>query len=197
MKLSLLASISFLVAFPALAHCDAVDGPVVTDAKAALELGTVEPVLKWIAPGDEDAIRNAFDRTMSVREAGGEARDLADTWFFETVVRIHREAEGAPYTGLRPAGYDPGIALRRGDEALDEGSVDELEALVIDAVRAGIRERYGKAAKARGHRDHNVEAGRHFVAEYVEFMHYVERLYRDATTDAIDHGSEGTPSHDH
>ena len=30
------------------AHCDTLDGPVVTTAKAALEKGDVTPLLKWV-----------------------------------------------------------------------------------------------------------------------------------------------------
>ena len=101
---------------PAAAHCDSMDGPVVRAAREALAAGEVTGVLIWVRPEDEPQIRQAFDRTMKVRSQGGEARELADLWFFETLVRIHREGEGAPYTGLKPAGYEPppGIAAEAG-----------------------------------------------------------------------------------
>ena len=38
------------------------------------------------------------------------------------------------------------------------------------------------------HADQSVEAGREFVAAYVEFMHYVERLHLDAKGNAVHHG---------
>jgi hypothetical protein len=85
------------------AHCDTLDGPVVVDARAALAAGDVTEVLKWVQAGDEPEIRAAFDRTLAVRAAGGAALELADTWFFETLVRVHRAGEGAPYTAS-PAG---------------------------------------------------------------------------------------------
>jgi hypothetical protein len=85
------------------AHCDTLSGPVVLTAKAALEKGDVTPVLKWVKKEDEKEIREAFARTLAVRKQSTDARELADTYFFETLVRIHRAGEGAPYTGLKAA----------------------------------------------------------------------------------------------
>ena len=100
-----LASAAFAAALlipaaPAAAHCDSVEGPVVLDAKAALEKGDVAPVLKWISAAQEPAVRESFQRTLAVRKLSAEAREVADTAFFETLVRLHRETEGAAYTGL-------------------------------------------------------------------------------------------------
>lgn len=86
------------------AHCDALDGPVVSAARQALDSGNVNLVLVWVQKGDEAGIRRVFQQASTVRKAGGEAQKLADTHFFETLVRIHRAGEGAPYTGLKPAG---------------------------------------------------------------------------------------------
>ena len=97
-----------IAAVPARAHCDTEDGPVVSDAKAALTSGDVTPVLKWVRPADEPEIRTAFATTLAVRGNGDASRKLADRWFFETLVRVHRAGEGAPYTGLKPAG-GPGL----------------------------------------------------------------------------------------
>jgi len=111
---------------PARAHCDTLEGPVVRDARAALEAQDVTPVLKWVEPDRESEIRQAFEQAQKVRGLGPEARALADRFFFETLVRVHREGEGAPYTGLKPAGtaVDPGIAAS--DDSLDTGSVEPL-----------------------------------------------------------------------
>ncbi|MFO7983733.1 MAG: DUF6448 family protein, partial [Desulfuromonadales bacterium] len=72
------------------AHCDTLDGPVVEDARRALEKGDVTTVLKWVRAEDEKQIRAAFEHTTAVRELGSEAQKLADRFFFETLVRIHR-----------------------------------------------------------------------------------------------------------
>ena len=92
----------------AYAHCDTLDGPVIKAARQALETGNVDLVLVWIQPKDEAEIRSAFAKTLEVRKQGDAAKELADMYFFETLVRIHRAGEGFPYTGLKPAGQDPG-----------------------------------------------------------------------------------------
>lgn len=157
-------------------HCDTLDGPVVADTKVALERGSVTPVLKWIPKQDEAVVRAAFDRTLKVRALGAEAQRLADFWFFETVVRIHRASEGAPYTGLKSAGtVDPAFAAA--DEALVEGSVDALVGEITRHVAEGLRTRFEHARAARLRADESVEAGRAYVAAYVAYVHYVEALH--------------------
>ncbi len=102
------------------AHCDTLNGPVVKDARRALEKGDIKPVLKWLIEDDEKEIRIAFQKTLSVRTKGAEAKELADMYFFETLVRVHRAGEGAPYTGLKPSeAVDPAVALA--DKALESG----------------------------------------------------------------------------
>jgi len=184
-------AVGLLASDGAYAHCDTMDGPVVKTAKEALEKGDVTPVLKWVQKGNEDEIRQAFQKTLVVRAKGPEAKDLADQYFFETLVRVHRAGEAAPYTGLKPAGteLEPGVA--ESDKALETGKADELVKAATDAVAAGIRERFAKAVEAKKHADENVEAGRKFVAAYVEFVHYVERIFEDAKGSAHPHGEEG------
>ncbi len=166
-----------LWAAPALwAHCDTLDGPVVAAARAALDKGYVTPVLKWIQPGQEAEVRAAFERTLVVRAKGPEARELADMYFFETLVRLHRAGEGAPYTGLKPAGTDPGPFVTGADKALESGSVDALVKQLVDKAAAGVRERFAEALERRKHADDSVAAGREYVESYVEFVHFVERL---------------------
>jgi len=158
------------------AHCDTLDGPVVAAARKALTSGDVTPVLKWVADDDEQMIRSAFQKTLEVRQLGTQARDLADMYFFETLVRIHRAGEGAPYTGLKLGpNIDPAVALA--DKALESGSVDKLVNILADATDKGIRKRFDEALKAKKHADESVTAGREFVESYVIFTHYVEGLH--------------------
>ena len=159
------------------AHCDTLDGPVVADAKKALEKNNITPVLKWVKKDCEKEVRNVFEKTEAVRAKGPEARELADMYFFETLVRLHRAGEGAPYTGLQPAGtkLEPGVAAA--DNALESGSVDQLTAEAAARVERAIRERFLKAAEKKKHADERVEAGREYVEAYVDFMHFVEEVY--------------------
>ena len=171
------------------AHCDTLDGPVVKTAKTALEKGDITPILKWIKKDDEKEIKNLFQQTLIVRSKGKEAKELADMYFFETLVRIHRVGEGAPYTGLKPAGaVEP--AVLEADKALESGTVDNLVKLVMEEAAKGIRERFNRAKEAKKHAEHNVDAGREFVEAYVQFTHYVERLHLDATSATAHHHGE-------
>lgn len=173
---------------PAAAHCDALDGPVVVDARRALETEDLTPVLKWVAPTGEAEVRHAFELALAVRDRGPEARELADRHFFETLVRVHRAMEGEPYTGLKPAGSVTEPAILATDRALTEGSVDELVVLVLSDAEAGLRKRFGHALEARRRAGESVAAGREYVAAYVELVHYARRLHHDALTDAA-HGA--------
>jgi hypothetical protein len=169
-----------------IAHCDTLDGPVVADARAALQRGDVTPALKWVGPGDEQAIRDAFLRTRTARAQGDAAREVADTWFFETLVRIHRAGEGAAYTGLKPAGsVEPPIAAA--DRALESGTADALTAELSKKAAEGIQERFARALAARGRSARSVAEGRAYVEAYVEFIHYVEALARTAAGEAEGH----------
>lgn len=158
------------------AHCDTLDGPVVKTARTALEKGDITPLLKWVRPSDEKEIRDAFENALAVRAQGDKARELADMYFFETLVRIHRAGEGAQYTGLKPgAAIDPAVALA--DKALESGSVDTLVDVLTGAMEKGIRERFRQAVETRKHADESVASGREFVESYVTFTHYVEGLH--------------------
>ena len=72
------------------AHCDTMDGPVVKDARTAIEKNNVNYVLKWVHPEAEQEVREAFSLAMKVRDLGPDARTLADKYFFETLIRLHR-----------------------------------------------------------------------------------------------------------
>lgn len=180
----------------AFGHCDTMDGPVVKAAQKALAERNVDLILPWVHKPAEAEIKQAFERTLKVRELGEKARELADQYFFETLVRVHRAGEGAPFTGLKPSGTDLGPAIEEADKALESGSVDKLVKLVTDEAAAGIRERFAQAREKKAHAGHNVEAGREFVAAYVEYVHYAEGLHQ-AVAGAGAHPAEVAASDAH
>jgi hypothetical protein len=174
-------------------HCDTLDGPLVTLAKKALEEKNVNLVLPWVRAEDEPEIRHAFDHAQTVRDLGSAARSLADRHFFETLVRIHRAGEGAPFTGLKPAGLDLGPAVPAADSALKTGSPDALVKLLVDAVSTGVRARFHAAVERQAFDPNDVAAGRSFVEAYVPYVHYVERLWEAATAAVHGHYAEHEP----
>jgi hypothetical protein len=178
------------------AHCDSLTGPVVQDAQLALRQGDPTPVLKWVRREDESEIRAAFAQTVAVRTTSDEAKALADRHFFETLVRVHRAGEGEAFTGLKRDGVDPGIAAA--DQALHAGSSIELEEQVSAAVRDGIRKRFAVALERRKHAAESVESGREWVAAYVDYIHFVERV-EALTAHGAAHGHQiaGAPADSH
>jgi len=173
-------TIVFLGFQEAIAHCDGMDGPVVMAAQKALETGNVNLVLIWVQKKDETEIKKAFQKTLAVRKLNPEAKELADMYFFETLVRIHRAGEGEPYTGIKPAGRDLGPAIPAGDKAVTDGKLEPLYKLLTDKIHDGLHEKFEKVMKKKNFKKDDVDAGREYVEAYVIFIHYVENLYDTA-----------------
>ena len=181
------------------AHCDTMDGPVIADAKTALEKGEVTPVLKWVKEEFEGEIRKAFQKTMKARILGPDAQEVADRYFFETLVRIHRMGEGAPFTGLKESGEEIDPIIRQADHALESSSINELADEIAALVKTAIQQRFVQAVESKKHKDGSVAEGREYVKTYVEFMHFVERLYHEAKGDlpAMEDTHTSNAKHEH
>lgn len=147
-------------------HCDSLDGPVVTAAQRALAAGQAEIVFPYVPVSSEAEVRRAFEDTMAVRDQSPEAAQLADRWFFENVVRVHRAGEGAPYTGLKPAGLSEGPVIPVAERALETGSPDELIAVLQSVVAEQVKRRLDHAMALQLHASEGVPEAR----EYVEAM---------------------------
>jgi len=162
-----MAVILFSTPWTLRAHCDALDGPVVQAAREALAATNSNLVLIWVQREHEPEILNAFAKTLAVRKLGGEAKELADLFFFETVVRLHRAGEGASYTGLKPAGQPPDPAISLADTALREAKIQPLLNFLTHQVESGVREHFDAVIKARDFNPDDVAAGRKFINAYV------------------------------
>ncbi len=171
------------------AHCDTANGPVIVEAKAALEQGDVTPTLKWVHKDNEAEIRAAFAKAVAVRAKGPEAKELADQYFLETLVRLHREGEGAPYTGIKDEPVEPIVAMA--DEALAKGSADEMIKKISDHMAMAIKEKFHAALETKKSKNQSVEAGREFVEAYVVYMHYVEGIHTAITSAGAHHAENG------
>ncbi|HOD41822.1 MAG: hypothetical protein BWY32_02799 [bacterium ADurb.Bin243] len=183
----------------ALAHCDTLNGPVVKAAERALETKDINRVLLWVQKKDEAEIKKAFEKTLAVRKLDPKAKDLADMYFYETLVRIHRAGEGAPYTGLKPAETDLGPAIPAADKALEKGKIEPVAKLLTDAVNEGLHENFKHAIEKKKFDKDNVEAGREFVEAYVKYVHFVEGVYEASKKSEHGHGegeTKETEKHD-
>src|SRR5690606_5334717 len=135
------------------------------------------PLLKWVDEKDEAQVRSAFQQTRTVRELSTEARELADQYFFETLVRLHRASEGEAFTGLKPVGTPVDAAVRLSDQALETGESSVIVEPITNKVRQGLTERFEKAAEAKAQSEQSTEAGREYVAAYVELVHYAKAIH--------------------
>ena len=180
-----------------LAHCDGLDGPVVKAARTALDTRNPALALMWVQPKDEPEIRSAFEQTLAVRALGPTARELADRFFFETVVRVHRAGEGAPFTGLKPAGRDLGPAISAADEAVRVGSLEPARHLLTVTIQERLGQHFGELMASKAFDPDDVAAGREYVKAYVEFIHFVERLHDSAIKAPDGHFEESEPPSKH
>ena len=174
-----LAGAFFVMAvFPifAFGHCDTMDGPVVKAAKMALATKNINYVLIWVHEKEEAEIRSAFTKVSRVRGMGREARDLADRYFFETVIRLHRAGEGEPYTGLKPSGTEDTALFVEIDKAIEKGSVSAITGKFPADERSAIEERFREVTAKKKFGVNDVAAGRRFVESYVTFLHFVEKI---------------------
>ena len=176
------------------AHCDSMKGPVIPEAQMAIEKGDITPILKWIKPEYESEIKEAFELTRQVRKGGSQAKELADKYFLETLIRLHRAGEGASYTGIKDSAPEKIIVLS--DQALSDGSVDELIEKIQIHLAAAVREKFEKVLHAAKQKDQSVGAGRRFVEAYVQYTHFVEGIHTAilSTGNPHDHAQEPAKS---
>ena len=167
--------LGIMAAGTAWAHCDTTGGPIIPEARAALAKGDVTPILKWIKADNEAEIKATFAKAVVVRAKGPEARELADQYFLETLVRLHRAGEGAPYTGIKDEPVQPIVAMA--DKTLSEGSAAAMIEKMSAHMAHAVNEKFSKALAAMKQKDKSVDAGREFVEAYVTFMHYVEGIH--------------------
>ena len=173
-------------------HCDALDGPVVAAARKALASGDVRLILPFVPADGEAEVRRAFEETMAVRGQSIEAADLADRWFFENVVRIHRAGEGAPYTGLKPAGLGAGPVIPVAERALESGSADELVGVLYDIISEQAKHRLDRAMELKVHADVGVPEAREYVEAMLGLQVWSHKLYLAALASAHgEHHQEG------
>lgn len=170
---SVLLVVGGLLSGVANAHCDTFAGPVLIEAQKALESGTVTPLLKWVPAEQEEAITQGFSQALKRRVSD---RQGADASFFELLVRIHREGEGAAFTGVKPPGAVLPPAILAADRALEAGSSREVIEVLSKELLRSVRATYERALEKKRTADRSVAEGREYVDAYVEYVHHVEAI---------------------
>ena len=177
-------------ALPASAHCDSFDGPTIKDAVKALETNNVNLVLKWITPEQEQVIIPLFNKTYSLKSGDKEVYEIVEKHFFETLVRLHRETEGAPFTGLKPAGTTKMI-VQLSDQALESKNVDDFLVKLNTHIGKTIKEKFDKVVALDKVKNDSPAKGREYVEAYVDYTHTIEAIHDIATQ------NDGHSAHKH
>jgi hypothetical protein len=173
-------------------HCDSLDGPVVKAATKALEQRDVDLVLPFVPEEGEQEVRAAFEQALRVEPLAPEAKQLADEWFFENVVRIHRAGEGAPYTGLKAAGLGHGPVVPVAEGAIETDSPDELIALLTGMVEQEVRERFEQLMDLKAHANGDLHANRAYVEAMLGLEVWSHSIYQ-----ALHAGPHEVHQHEH
>ena len=164
-------------------HCDAIDGPIVQAARRALDADDVELILPFVYEEGGAEVGEAFAKTVEARKAGGVSAEVADRWFFETAVRVHRAGEVAPYTGLKPAGLDQGRVIPVAERAIETGSPDELVSMLTDIVAHEAKERFDRVMALQPHARENLRHAREYTSEMLGLQVWANSLAVAARTD--------------
>ena len=159
-------------------HCDSLDGPVVRAAQRALDAGNVALVLPYVPKTGEKEVIHAFDQVVRARQTNTLCREVADRYFFETVVRIHRAGEGAPFTGLKPAGLDVGPVIPVAEKAIESGNAAALEDVLVTAVREQLADRFHHLRHFRENAEQGVDGARAYVQSMLGLQVWAHGLYQ-------------------
>ncbi|SHF97624.1 hypothetical protein SAMN05443144_11653 [Fodinibius roseus] len=160
------------------AHCDRINGPVATDARKALETGDISHALIWITDQQAEELKSKFEQSLKVYTRGGQSQELAERYFMSETVRLHREAEGMPFTGLKPA-QSSSKDIQVAEKALTSGKLAPVNDMLANEIRKKTSELYTRAMEAKSKKDNSVEAGRRWVDAYVQYIVYVHKLYQN------------------
>ena len=163
-------------------------------AKAALENANVNLILPWAPEAAESEIKSAFVKAQKARKAGKEAAEVADLWFFETVVRLHRAGEGAPYAGLKPAGLNAGPVIPKAEKALETGDCGKVSSMLSAAVKEEVERRFGDAMSKKSYDADDVGAARAYVDAMLDFLLYSHHAYKSIRS-GIRHGAAKEGGH--
>ena len=164
-------------------HCDTMDGPVVKAAKRALQAKDANIILAYVPKEGEKEVLKAFEKVAQAREGGPVVKEVADLYFFETAVRVHRAGEGAPYTGLKPAGLDEGPVIPVAEKAIETDSPDALIDLLCGFVREEVTQRFRHMQHLKEHAGEGVDADRAYVSAMLGLQVWSHGLYQYAKAD--------------
>ncbi len=159
-------------------YCDTMDGPVVKAAELALEMENVNYVIPYVKKEYETELKEAFDKTVSVRELSGEAAEVADYWFFETTVRLHMLGAGKPYEGIKQSGLNNGHIILKAHEAIEKKDIDVLKLFLVDSLNEAIKTRFEIVISKKNYDSNDTEAARDYINSMLEFIQFSNDIFK-------------------
>lgn len=165
-------------------HCDTRDGPVVKAAIKALETGNLNYVLLWIPKESEKELSGIFEKTLRARKAGKDAQEVADDWFFENTIRLHRAGEGESFTGMKPAGLSEGPVVPKAENAIETGDPKETIGFILKTVEDDLTHRFHHVMEKKTYDVNDVAAGREFIEAFIGWVVYSHHLYQSVISSA-------------
>jgi len=157
-------------------HCDRMDGLVVKAAEEALEMENINYVLPFVKEKYEDELKDAFERTLVVRELSGDAAELADYWFFETAVRLHLKGRGISYTGLKPAYINGEPIIVMANQAVKSENLNDLMNFILSSIREDVEARFDDVLSKNDFDVNDVDDARDYVDSMLNFFSYLQTL---------------------
>lgn len=164
----------FLMPIKASAHCDTYDGPTATDARKSLETGNINYALKWIFPEGEEELKKIFELSRKVRVLSPEAQELADQYFQESLIRIHRAGEGAPFDGMKPSGVPVDLRVAVADKSLEVGNLSPFEGVLTKEEVEALWGKFQRALELKDYDVNDLDAARKYIEAYVIFFKTAE-----------------------
>ena len=132
-----------------------------------------------------------------MRTLSQQTRSLADEAFLEAAIRLHREGEGACYTGVKPAGIDYGPVIPAAEHAVETGDLVKLRAILVDEIDHALRERLVVVQKLpKSSKDpkeaKDVPAARKRVSAELDFITFAESIRQAALGRFAKHDADGS-----
>lgn len=178
-------------------HCDTMDGPVVKAAKQALEKEDVKIIIPYAPKSSEKEITETFKKVISAKKSGKQAKEIAELYFFETVVRLHRAGEGAPFTGLKPAGLSEGPIIPIAEKAIEKESEDELITTLCDFTTKEIEDRFSKMLELKKRKEKSTDDARKYVSSMLGLQVYCHKIYLALTSRSHEENKHAKEIHEH
>src|SRR5699024_4466275 len=156
-------------------HRYSYNGSVIQDALKAMDKEDVTLKMNCIEEEYEAEIKSLFDKTIGLKKGDAEIYGVVEKYFLETLVRVHREGEGEPYTGLKPAGSVTHV-VQMADRSIEDGDVDRLLSDLDRHLRHVVAEKFEKVRELSKTKENSIAEGRAYVEAYVDYTHTLEGI---------------------